>query len=161
MTLDALVPNAATRLAPYGYGEYDAMPAMWLEGTPGDSPAGARDLWITQVTSPVPLAAFRRILSLVFHLSLAEVNLVLGEKTLAIPHVRHYLGWLDNIPVSTASIVLSGDVAGVWNVGTLADYRHRGWLQLSCAISSLTLARWAATKVCCWPPTMAGPSTSA
>jgi GNAT superfamily N-acetyltransferase len=126
MTLDALVPNAATRLAPYGYGEYDAMPAMWLDGTPGDSPAGARDLWITQVTSPVPLAAFRRILSLVFHLSLAEVNLVLGEKTLAIPHVRHYLGWLDNIPVSTASIVLSGDVAGVWNVGTLADYRHRG-----------------------------------
>jgi predicted acetyltransferase len=40
--------------------------------------------------------------------------------------VRHYLGWLDDTPVSTATLVLSGKVAGVWNVGTLAEYRRRG-----------------------------------
>jgi GNAT superfamily N-acetyltransferase len=126
MTLDALIPDAHRRILPYGYFEYDVMPAMWLTGEPADQPAGSPDLWITQVTSPVTLAAFRRILSDVFHLSITEVNLVLGEKTLEIPHVRHYLGWLDNIPVSTASLVLSDDVAGVWNVGTLSEYRHRG-----------------------------------
>ena len=126
MTLDGLVPDARGRILPYGYFEYDAMPAMWLTGEPADQPLGSSDLWITQVTSPVTLAAFRRILSEVFHLSITEVNLVLGEKTLEIPHVRHYLGWLNNIPVSTASLVLSDDVAGVWNVGTMAEYRHRG-----------------------------------
>jgi N-acetylglutamate synthase len=126
MTLDALIPDAVARIFLYGYVEYDAMPAMWLDGEPGGQPAGASDLWITQVSSPVTLAAFRRILSVVFHLSIAEVNLVLGEKTLEIPHVHHYLGWLDNTPISTASLVLSGDVAGVWNVGTLAEYRRRG-----------------------------------
>ena len=57
---------------------------------------------------------------------MSEVNLVLGEKTLEIPFVRHYLGWLDNIPIGTATLVLTEEVAGVWNVGTLAEYRRRG-----------------------------------
>jgi predicted acetyltransferase len=51
---------------------------------------------------------------------------VLSVRTLQIPHVRHYLGWLGNTPVATASVVLSGKVAGVWNVGTVREYRRRG-----------------------------------
>lgn len=126
MTLDALTPQAARVLAPFHYVEYDSMPAMWLEGRPADNPPGSPDVWVKQVDNPVPLAVFRRILSNVFYLSISEVNLVLGERTLQIPHVRHYLGWIGNIPVGTASLVLSEGVAGVWNVGTLPEYRHRG-----------------------------------
>jgi GNAT superfamily N-acetyltransferase len=126
MTLDALVPRASDLLGPFYYVEYDSMPAMWLEGEPGHSPPSSSSVWIKQVDSTVPLSVFRRILSAVFHLSMSEVNLVLGERTLQIGHVRHYLAWLGNTPVGTASLVLSDGVAGVWNVGTLADYRHRG-----------------------------------
>lgn len=126
MTLDGLVPQAAQLLLPFNYVEYDSMPAMWLEGEPAPQPGPSPEVWITQVDTPVPLAAFRRILSSVFFLSINEVNLVLGERTLEIEHVRHYLAWVGNTPVGTASLVLSNGVAGVWNVGTLSEYRHRG-----------------------------------
>jgi ribosomal protein S18 acetylase RimI-like enzyme len=126
MTLDGLVPRSAEKMARFNYDEYDSMPAMWLEGEPANSPAASRDVWVRQVDSPVPLSVFRRILSAVFHLSMSEVNLVLGERTLSIKHVRHYLGWMGNTPVGTASLVLFDGVAGVWNVGTLSEYRHRG-----------------------------------
>jgi ribosomal protein S18 acetylase RimI-like enzyme len=126
MTLDALVPRAADMLVPFNYAEYDSMPAMWLEGEPDSEPPASREIWVRQVDSPVPLSVFRKILSTVFHLSMTEVNLVLGERTLEIEHVKHYLGWLGNTPVGTASLVLSDGVAGVWNVGTLSEYRHRG-----------------------------------
>ncbi len=126
MTLEALVPRASEMLAPFNYVEYDSMPAMWLEGMPANNPPPSREVWIRQVDSPVPLSVFRRILSTVFHLSMQEVNLVLGERTLTIEHVRHYLAWVGNTPVGTASLVLSDGMAGVWNVGTMPEYRHRG-----------------------------------
>lgn len=126
MTLEALTPQAARMLMPFNYVEYDSMPAMWLDGEPIDDPPASPDVWVRQVDSPVPLAVFRRILSNVFYLSISEVNLVLGEKTLQIPYVRHYLAWVGNVPVGTASLVLQDGVAGVWNVGTLPEYRHKG-----------------------------------
>ena len=126
MSLDALVPFATNLLDRFNYTEYDSMPAMWLEGQPRDELRGSGDLWVSRVSTPGPLASFRSILSQVFHLSMAEVTLVMGEKALQVTHVRHYLGWLDNVPVGTATLVLSGRVAGVWNVGTLPEYRRQG-----------------------------------
>jgi GNAT superfamily N-acetyltransferase len=125
-SLDALVPYAARLLLRFNFTEYDAMPAMWLDGPPAIEVRGSSDLWVSRVTTPPHLAIFRSLLSQVFHLSMSEVNLVLGEKTLQVPTVRHYLGWLDNTPVAAATLVLSGKVAGVWNVGTLAEYRRQG-----------------------------------
>ena len=126
MSLDALVPYAARLLLRFNFTEYDAMPAMWLDGPPQEGLRGSSEVWVSRVTTPGPLASFRALLSQVFYLSTSEVDLVLGEKTLQSTHVRHYLGWIDNTPVATATLVLSGKVAGVWNVGTLPDYRRRG-----------------------------------
>lgn len=126
LSMDALVPYAGKLLSRFSYTEYDSMPAMWLEGMPREGLRGSTDLWVSRVTTPQPLATFRSILSQVFHLSMGEVNLVLGEKTLSVPTVRHYLGWLDDKAVATATLVLSGRAAGIWNVGTLPEYRHRG-----------------------------------
>ena len=76
MILDALIPDARRRILPYGYFEYDAMPAMWLTGEPADQPPGSSDLWIPQVTSPVPLAAFRLLLRGLLHLTLTNWNVL-------------------------------------------------------------------------------------
>lgn len=39
---------------------------------------------------------------------------------------RHYLAYLDGEPAACATILISGGIAGVWNVGTLRPYRRRG-----------------------------------
>lgn len=126
MCLDTLVPHAEGLFARYGYSAYDAMPAMWLDGEPADDPPGSPDVEISRITAAGPLATFRAILSEVFRLSQSEVNLVLSERALSVPHTRHYLGSVGGAAAATASLVLSDGVAGVWNVGTMQAYRHRG-----------------------------------
>jgi GNAT superfamily N-acetyltransferase len=126
MSLDALVPYAARHFMRFNYTEYDALPAMWLDGPPADALRGSSDLWVSRVITPPHLVPFRSLISQVFHLSMPEVNLVMAERALEIPTIRHYLGWLDNTPVGTATLVLSGKVAGVWNVGTLPSHRKHG-----------------------------------
>jgi GNAT superfamily N-acetyltransferase len=126
MCLDTLVPHAEGLFARYGYSAYDAMPAMWLDGEPADDPPGSPDVEISRITAAGPLATFRAILSEVFRLSQSEVNLVLSEQALSVPHTRHYLGSVGGAAAATASLVLSDGVAGVWNVGTMQAYRHRG-----------------------------------
>ncbi|HET9495544.1 MAG TPA: GNAT family N-acetyltransferase [Chloroflexia bacterium] len=126
MCLDTLVPHAEGLFARYGYAAYDTMPAMWLDGAPMDDPPGSADLAVSRIATPGPLATFRAILSEVFRLSMTEVNLVLSERALSVPHTRHYLGTVHGAAVATATLVLSDGVAGVWNVGTMPAYRHRG-----------------------------------
>lgn len=126
MTMDALLPGAYHLLSALGYAEYDFMPAMWLDGSPGLQPPSNRELRVTQVTAPGELAAFRAILGQVFRIPALEINLVMGERTLRVPKVHHYLGWLDDVPIATTTLVLNAQVGGVWNVGTLAPYRRRG-----------------------------------
>jgi ribosomal protein S18 acetylase RimI-like enzyme len=52
----------------------------------------------------------------------------LAERALLDPDCpqRLYLGWLDGIPVATAEVTLSGGLAGVYNISTLAPFRRRG-----------------------------------
>jgi GNAT superfamily N-acetyltransferase len=126
MCLDTLVPHAEGQFARYGYAAYDTMPAMWLDGAPLDDPPGAQDVVISRITMPGPLGVFRSILSEVFRLSMSEVNLVLSERALSVPHTRHYLGSVRGGAAATATLVLGDGVAGVWNVGTMPAYRHRG-----------------------------------
>lgn len=126
VTVDGLVPDSTERLRALDYLEFDSSPAMWLDGPTlrwHDSPNGLR---ISRVQTSAELGAFRSILSHVFTISDHEVNLVLGDRVLELANVRHYLAWLGSNAIATTSLVLSGPIAGIWNVGTLHDYRRRG-----------------------------------
>ena len=41
--------------------------------------------------------------------------------------VFHYLGMIDNSPVSIASVYISHDAAGIYNVGTIPEFRKKGF----------------------------------
>lgn len=126
ITLDGLVPDACKRLKQLDCYEVEATPAMWLDSPSQRWQTTLPDLWMSHVQTLTELHSFRSVLSKVFFISQSEVNLIMGEKVLDVPYVRHYLAWLDGSPVATASLVLTGDVAGIWNVGTLPEYRRRG-----------------------------------
>jgi ribosomal protein S18 acetylase RimI-like enzyme len=128
VAVDGLVADSATRLQEMGFTEFDAVPAMWLEGSPvrvrwGPPPSQLR---IVRVQSPSELETFRRLLSKVFAIPDYEINLVLSGRALEIAPVQHYLAFMGTEPVATASLVLSGPVPGIWNVGTLTEYRRQG-----------------------------------
>ena len=126
LTLQELVPSAPMQLAHLGYIEAEALPAMWLSGQPQRWRDSPEDLSISRVATPGDLEAFRSVLSRVFFMPRAEVDLVLGDKTLEADHVYHYVGRLEGNPVATATLVLDGTLAGVWNVGTLREHGRRG-----------------------------------
>lgn len=128
MTVDALVPYAREGLRGMGYYEYDRTPGMWLDGAPlmWQEGTGNPALAITRVSDARDLTTFRTLLSRVFHIAREEAEMVLGDNALGVGEVRHYLGRLDGEPVGTLSMVMSGPVPGIWNVGTLLEHRRSG-----------------------------------
>lgn len=126
VTLDDLVPDSHALLRPFNYIEFDSSPAMWLDGPPAQLGDTGEDLWISRVQSRTELEAFKSVLSRVFGIGWAELDLIMGEKMLQAPRVRNYLGWVKGVPAVTATLVLSKGAAGVWNVGTHPGYRRRG-----------------------------------
>ncbi len=129
MVLDRLVSDAPNRLAHLGYVEYDSMPVMCLDGPPhewGISAATPGDLALSRVQTPPDMSTFRLLLSRIFHLPFADLELILGANALRVEGVRHYLARYNSVPVATLTLILKGEIAGIWNVGTLADYRRRG-----------------------------------
>jgi len=126
LTLQELLPSASAQLSNLGYIGAETLPAMWLPEVPERWPTGPDDLHIARVADVADLEAYRSVLSRVFYMPRSEVDLVLGEKTLEATHVYHYLGKLGELPVATATVVLDGALAGIWNVGTLPDYERRG-----------------------------------
>lgn len=128
ITLDRLIPNAARLLAMWGYAEYDYMPLMWLDGPPNELSQAHRgnEVTIGRVRTVTQLETYRSVLRQVFHLPVAEIDLILGDNTLRVPRVRHYLGYWEGEAVGTGSLVQFRSVAGIWNVGTLSSHRRRG-----------------------------------
>lgn len=137
ITLEALAPNAGVLMSPLGYEEYDSIPAMLLDG-PLNAGYGMRNgeatfsnrqparLHIGPIQNSDDLITFRTILSLSFHISPDDVDLIMAEPALRATNIRHYLAWLDSNPVGTISLVLGERLAGIWNVGTLHNYRRYG-----------------------------------
>lgn len=126
VTIDGVADAARNGLSGLGYYEFDASPAMLLEGEPQRWHADLPQLEICTVSTPGDLRLFRAVISRVFYISPLEVDLILNDGVLSTPVVRHYLGFWQGTPVAGASLVVSGALAGIWNVGTLADYRRRG-----------------------------------
>jgi ribosomal protein S18 acetylase RimI-like enzyme len=95
------------------------------------------ELRIEQVRNEAEMSVFTTVLTTVFnspedhHLAWLSAYRDLGFGDDA--QWVHFLGYLGNMPVATTSVMIDGDLAGIYLVGTLAAARGRG------AGSTLTL----------------------
>ncbi|MEO6456830.1 MAG: GNAT family N-acetyltransferase [Chloroflexia bacterium] len=130
MVLDGLVPGAAQRLDDMGYVQVDSMPAMWLDNldTALQEMSRPADLMVEvkRVESSMERATFRSVLLQVFAMPAEEVEIILTDKAFDMPNIRHYIARADEVTIGTASVVIGGEIAGIWNVGMLAQHRRRG-----------------------------------
>lgn len=123
-----LQPDAwAEQLLPRGFQYDDHTPGMavHLDALP---PLAPHPLITRQVTDRQALAEWARILTRGFEMpeNLApQICELFDVPETAVP-ARHYLGFLDDRPVATASLLLAAGVAGIYNVATVAEARHQG-----------------------------------
>jgi GNAT superfamily N-acetyltransferase len=108
-----------------GFEPVGETPAMVLID-PRPPPASASGLEVVPVAGPEDLADFQRTSFLGFGLPERAGALFLTEQLLALPGVTLYLGRVDGEPVCTSALVQTGEVAGIYWVATLPDFRGRG-----------------------------------
>lgn len=124
--------DLAERLAARGFNDGGDEPAMAADLTSAqpDLPP-LEGLTIERVRDDAGLDAFRWVLSRGFGEGLREADWVAGVYRRIgwsdeVPW-RHYAGWLNNEPVSTATLFLTASVAGIYFVSTSPQHRRRGF----------------------------------
>lgn len=115
----------AGALGALGLVEAESQAGMAMELTPGAS-GRASDLRIVRV-GPDELGTFCDTLADGFGLDPGAVRRAFPPAMVASPMLGSWLGWAGGRPVATASLVLSGTVAGVYSVSTVPAYRRLGY----------------------------------
>jgi len=121
---EPLMPATADWLRTHGYAERVSTPILMLDGLPQPTH--------THTSGRIVRAGLQhqhdllRILYGAFFIGSEVARCIVRPEQFENPAMRHYLIYIDDEPVCCATILLSGGVAGVWNVGTLRMYRRRG-----------------------------------
>ena len=94
-------------------------------------PPPRRELAITRVTDAPDLGAFRHVLAEGFGEGPTEADWVVAvNATMGLSHDgpwHHFIGRVDDDPVATATLLLTGEAGGIYFVCTRPDARRRGY----------------------------------
>jgi len=119
------------RLEAAGLPALSNTPGMALDiGAMRDDPATVPGLTVREVSTAAELDAWLEACRVAFPFDdptaaawrRAHVALGWGEDR----PLRNYVARIDDRPVAVSALMLNGEVAGIWNVGTLAEFRGRG-----------------------------------
>jgi hypothetical protein len=138
--------DAATLAAVDGLGltVTGLMPGMAMPPRP--PPPLPPELVITQATEESFLAGHRVVAAAAFGLPLGLVERLLPLALLSVPGVRVYVGMVDGVPVASGLGYRTGEVQGIYNIGTVEAARGRGygaamtWAAMSSAAPGARLA---------------------
>lgn len=73
--------------------------------------------------------AFGHVTSIAFEIPQDICRDIYGSSLAWQGELRGFVGFVDNLPVATAATIVAADVAGVYSVGTLPQYRRRGYAE--------------------------------
>ena len=104
----------------------DPLPGMTLPLPASPKPA-ARGLEIRQVRTRQEMIAFRETAFRGFGYPVAAAHLFLSEQALELAQVRMFAGLVDGAVVSTAMLIATGSIAGIYFVATLEEHRGRSY----------------------------------
>lgn len=100
--------------------------AMWLQRKP-DPAKKLKDAGIREVKDTAGASDFGRAASLAFGESGIADGVVTSGRSVIAPHIRAFVGYLDDEPVATAMVLLHAGAAGVFWAGTVEEARHHGF----------------------------------
>jgi GNAT superfamily N-acetyltransferase len=109
-----------------GYQTSDPLPVMTLGKLP-EKMDHRGDLVIRQVRTAEELLDFQEAGEKGFSLPEGSGSFVITEQTFLLPEVEMFIGYSENQPVCTSMLFRTGNVAGIYWVSTLAEYRNRGF----------------------------------
>ncbi len=109
-----------------GLAAVDTMPAMLLAQI-GEQPPMPPDLDILRADEPGAAADHQRVLSGGFPMPMEFAALLVAPPLLMHPATELYVGYHAGEPVTASSLVVTGEVAGVYNVATIPRFRRLGY----------------------------------
>jgi GNAT superfamily N-acetyltransferase len=112
-------------LATRGFSLAPPLPCMMLEAEPALA-LEVPTLAVRRVDDARVLGDFQRVAFASFDYPLAAASMALTDALVNMPHVAFFVGYLDRQPVSCSGLIFTGDVAGIYWVGTLAAQRKLG-----------------------------------
>ena len=115
-------------------------PAMLLAPiAPSLRPTAAIDL--TLATSAVDMELHRGVVAAAFGMPIEAARQLMADSVVDDPDFAVVLGRVNGEPACTALMARSGDTAGIYNVGTLAEHRGKGYGTAATAAAALEGAR--------------------
>lgn len=109
-----------------GLAAVDTMPGMLLPHI-GEQPPMPPDLDILRADEPGAAGDHQRVLADGFPMPMDFAALLVARPILAHPATQLYVGYHAGEPVTASSLVVTGEVAGVYNVATILRFRRRGF----------------------------------
>ena len=101
-----------------------SLPSLVLDPIPEPPPPPAG--LVIEAVEETGLAVHQAVLAEIFGMPPRVVRDLVSVSALGQAGFTVFTGWLDGRPVATSAALRTGDVVGVYNVGTIADVRRRG-----------------------------------
>lgn len=122
------LPDGANFLDRHSYQPLPPQPAMVLPDLTAleTAPPPRIEIEIQTVRTVPSLSAFCTLQHAVFGFALSAMARVYTVAQLKSEIITHYLAFVDERPVGAGTLICSEDVASIWNVCTLDDYRRQG-----------------------------------
>jgi GNAT superfamily N-acetyltransferase len=119
------LPGGASFLSARSYQPLPPLPGMVLLGPPRRLRSHP-EVVIKRVRTKEELGVYCGLVSQQFGLPLKDTTLLFSVGQLQDPVFRHYVGYLDDVPVVVGTAVIAAGIVSVWNVATHDDTRRKG-----------------------------------